>query len=243
MVSNRRRRPGDEAAFVVSGVYILGSGRKRNMGLTDWIANLNEAQLLELLERFRSFGPLPGIALTFMKSFVPPLPTLLIVSVNAVVYGLWLGFLYSWLGMIGGCMVTFLLVRKIAGHRLLQHWAGKPKVRKGMRWVQRTGFSYVFLLSLFPVGPFVVINVAAALAGMRFRTFALAVSAGKAVMVFTVSYIGYDLSRYAEDPWRLLYVALFLAGSLYVSRRIEARFSKTSAEAEAARASEHSRAE
>lgn len=213
------------------------------MGLADWIANLNEAQLLELLERFRSFGPLPGIALTFMKSFVPPLPTLLIVGVNAVVYGLWLGFLYSWLGMIAGCMVTFLLVRKIAGHRTLQRWASKPKVRKGMEWVQRNAFGYVFLLSLFPVGPFVVINVAAALAGMRFRTFAIAVSAGKAVMVFTVSYIGYDLSRYAEDPWRLLYVVLFLAGSLYVSRRIEARFAKTSPEAEATRVSESSRAE
>ncbi|MDF2725619.1 MAG: hypothetical protein K0Q59_5296 [Paenibacillus sp.] len=196
------------------------------MGIIDIISNLTEEQLLEWLEQYRSFGPLPGILLTFMKSFVPPLPTLLIVGVNAVVYGLWLGFLYSWIGMVSGCLVTFMLVRKIAGHSYIQYWAAKPQVRKGMLWVRRNAFSYVFVLSLFPVGPFVVINIAAALAGMRLRSFALAVAAGKAIMIFAVSYIGYDLSRYVEEPLRLLYVVLFIVASLLISRKIEARFSK-----------------
>lgn len=196
------------------------------MGISDIISNLTEEQLMEWLEQFRSFGPLPGIVLTFMKSFVPPLPTLLIVGVNAVVYGLWLGFLYSWIGMVCGCLVTFMIVRKIAGHSYIQYWAAKSKVRKGMLWVRRNAFSYVFVLSLFPVGPFVAINIAAALAGMRLRSFALALAAGKAIMIFTVSYIGYDLSRYIEDPLRLLYVVLFIVASLLISRKIEARFSK-----------------
>ncbi|MEF3301982.1 TVP38/TMEM64 family protein [Paenibacillus sp. GYB003] len=196
------------------------------MGIADLLSSLTEEQLTEWLERYRSFGPLPGMLLTFMKSFVPPLPTLLIVGVNALVYGLWLGFLYSWLGMVAGCLTTFAIVRKIAGSAFLQRWARKPKVQKGMRWVRRNAFSYVFVLSLFPVGPFVVINVAAALAGMRFRSFALAVAAGKAVMVFVVSYIGYDVSRYADNPLLLLYVALFIAASLIVSRKIEAMFAK-----------------
>lgn len=32
---------------------------------------LTEERLLLLLEQYRSFGPLPGVGLTFMKSFVP----------------------------------------------------------------------------------------------------------------------------------------------------------------------------
>lgn len=202
------------------------------MGIADFITSITEEQLLEWLERFRSFGPLPGILLTFLKSFVPPLPTLLIVGVNAAVYGLWLGFLYSWIGMVGGCLLTFLLVRKIAGHPYLERWARKPKVRKGMQWVRRNAFSYVFLLSLFPVGPFVVINIAAGLAGMQFRSFALAVAGGKAIMIFIVSYIGHDISRYVEDPVRLVYVVLFIAVSLFVSRKIESRFAKESSKRE-----------
>lgn len=190
-------------------------------------SSVTEEQLLEWVEHYRSLGPLPGILLTFMKSFVPPLPTLVIVGVNAFVYGLWLGFLYSWIGMVAGCLLTFTIVKRISGHRIIRYWSDKPKVQASIQWVRRNAFSYVFLLSLFPVGPFVVINIAAGLAGIRFRTFALALAAGKAVMIFTVSYIGYDLTRYTEQPLRLLYIALFLVASFVISRRIEAWFAKT----------------
>jgi uncharacterized membrane protein YdjX (TVP38/TMEM64 family) len=162
-----------------------------------------------------------------MKSFIPPLPTLLIVGVNAAVYGLWLGFLYSWIGIVSGCMVTFLIVRRVAGHPYLLRWAQKPKVQKSMRWVRRNAFSYVFLLSMFPVGPFVVINMAAGLARMRIRSFLIAVLCGKAIMVLSVSYIGHDLSRFIEQPFLLIYVVLFLALSLIISKQIEARYTRT----------------
>jgi uncharacterized membrane protein YdjX (TVP38/TMEM64 family) len=198
--------------------------------LSDLLTSLTEERLLELLEHYRSLGPLPGILLPFLKSFVPPLPTLLIVGMNALVYGLWLGVLYTWIGMVSGCLITFLLVRSIAERPFVERWTRKPKVQRGMRWVQRNGFSYVFLLSLLPVGPFVVVNIASGLARMRLRSFAIAVSAGKAVMIFTVSYFGYDLSRYADNPWRLLYIALLIVISLLVSRRLEQRFASASDE-------------
>lgn len=58
----------------------------------DIMSYITEENIRFWLEKFRSLGPLPGILLTFMKSFVPPLPTLLIVGVNGAVYGLWAGF-------------------------------------------------------------------------------------------------------------------------------------------------------
>jgi uncharacterized membrane protein YdjX (TVP38/TMEM64 family) len=192
----------------------------------DIISIMTEEKLMELLERYRAFGPLPGILLAFLKSFVPPMPTILILGLNALVYGLWLGFLYSWTGMVSGCMLTFLIVRRIAGHRQLERWTRKPKVHRGMQWVRRNAFSYVFLLSLLPVGPFVVINIAAGLAGMRIRSFFLAIAAGKAIMVFTVTYLGYDMDRYMEAPWRLLYIALLVSGSLIIGKKLEARFAR-----------------
>lgn len=193
------------------------------------LSSVTEQQLLEWLEQFGSFGPLPGILLTFLKSFVPPLPTLLIVSVNAAAYGLWLGFLYSWIGMLAGCVLTFALVRGVAGHRLLERWTSKPKVQEAMLWARRNAFSYVFLLSLLPVGPFVVVNIAAALSGMRLRSFALAAACGKGIMILFVSYIGHDWTSYMENPLRLLYIVLFIAVSLVISKNIERRFSQLSA--------------
>lgn len=194
------------------------------MGWMDYLSSLTEEDLIAWLERYRSFGPLPGILLTFAKSFIPPLPTILIVGVNAAVYGLWLGFLYSWIGIVGGCLATFLIVRRIAGHPFLDRWARKPKVQRSLLWVRRNAFSYVFLLSLFPVGPFVVINMAAAVARMRFASFFIAIAAGKAVMVMSVSLIGHDVGRFIRNPVELVYVVLFIAVSLYISKKIEKRF-------------------
>jgi uncharacterized membrane protein YdjX (TVP38/TMEM64 family) len=196
------------------------------MDISDILSNLTEENLKDLLEQYRAFGPLPGIALTFMKSFIPPLPTILIVGVNAAVYGLWLGFLYSWLGIVSGCLVTFLIVRRVAGHPYLERWAQKPKVQKSLVWIRRNAFSYVFLLSLFPVGPFVVINMAAAVARMRFRSFFIAIVFGKAIMVLSVSFIGHDFTRFIQHPFELAYVVLFVGFSLWISKKIERRFTK-----------------
>lgn len=196
------------------------------MELSDFISYLTEDNLKAVLEHYRSYGPLPGILLTFLKSFIPPLPTMVIVGVNAAVYGLWLGFLYSWIGIISGCAVTFMIVRKAAGHRYLRRWAERPKVAKSMRWIRRNAFSYVFILSIFPMGPFVVINIAAGLSGMRLRSFLIAIIFGKAVMVFTISFIGHNLAAYIENPFRILYVIAFIVLSLIISKKIEARFTK-----------------
>lgn len=196
------------------------------MSISDILSNLTEEKLQEVLEQYRAFGPLPGIALTFMKSFIPPLPTLLIVGVNAAVYGLWLGFLYSWLGIVCGCLVTFLVVRRIAGHPYFVRWAKKPKVQKSLVWIRRNAFSYVFLLSIFPVGPFVAINIAAAVAQMRLRSFLIAIVFGKAIMVMSVSMIGHDFGRFINNPIELIYVVLFIGLSLWISKKIEVRFTR-----------------
>lgn len=96
-----------------------------------------------------------------------------------------------------------------------------------MTWVRQSGFSYVFLLSIFPVGPFVVINMAAGLAGMRFRSYLLALTVGKAIMVFAVSYIGNDLERFIRQPWEIIYVLVFIGLSLWGVKAIETRFART----------------
>ncbi|AIQ65999.1 TVP38/TMEM64 family inner membrane protein YdjZ [compost metagenome] len=193
------------------------------LDIMSWVT---EENLRDWLERYRSLGPFPGIGLTFLKSFVPPLPTIVIVGMNAAVYGLWLGFLYSWLGLVAGCLTAFLIIRRIASHHRLRKWAERPKVARGMEWVRRSGFSYVFLLSLFPVGPFVVINLAAGLAGMRLRPYLLALASGKAIMVLAVSYIGNDAGRFLRNPLELLAVVLLVLLSLWGVRSVEGYLSR-----------------
>lgn len=193
-------------------------------GYLDIMSYFTQSNLEWFLDQFRALGPLPGILLTFLKSFIPPMPTIVIVGVNAAVYGLWAGFLYSWIGMVAGCLTTFLLVRKISGTPLIERWAKKPKVQRGMRWIQRNGFSYVFLLGILPVGPFVAVNVAAGLARMNVMSYLMAVTLGKGIMVFCVSYIGANLSDLMAEPFKLLGVLAFILLSLWGSRKLDSYF-------------------
>lgn len=188
----------------------------------DIMALFTEENLSWFLEKFRSLGPIPGILLTFMKSFVPPLPTVLIVGVNAAVYGFWPGFIYSWIGLVSGCLLTFLVVRKISGSRYLDKWAAKPKVQRGMRWIQRNGFSYVFLLGILPVGPFVAVNMAAGIARMHIRSYLLAVTLGKGIMVLCVSFVGANFMEFINQPLLLVGVVAAVIVLLWISKKIEA---------------------
>lgn len=190
----------------------------------DYLIELDEQQLMEWLATLRAFGPLPALALPFLKSFIPPLPTIVIVGGNAAVYGLWPGFLYSWLGLVAGSVTAFLLVRRFTDLPFVQRYMRKPRVARSLAWVRRNAFGYVFLLSLFPIGPFVVINVAAGIARMRIRLFIIAAACGKAVMVFAVSLVGHDIGRFIRHPLELLYVLAFLAGSWWICRRLERRY-------------------
>ncbi|WDQ33472.1 TVP38/TMEM64 family protein [Paenibacillus marchantiae] len=203
-----------------------------NPASLDIMSYITEENIRFWLEKFRSLGPLPAILLTFMKSFVPPLPTLLIVGVNGAMYGLWAGFLYSWIGMVLGCTVTFLIVREIGKSAFVERWANKPRVQRSMVWIRRNAFSYVFLLSIFPVGPFVIINVAAGIARMRLMSFLLAVSFGKAIMIFCVTYIGSNVAQFMEHPVRWGGVLLFIAVSLWASRKLERHFTRSSSNRE-----------
>ncbi|AWP27083.1 TVP38/TMEM64 family protein [Paenibacillus glucanolyticus] len=193
-------------------------------GYLDIMSYFTESNLEWLLEQFRALGPLPGILLTFLKSFIPPLPTIVIVGVNGAVYGLWAGVFYSWIGMVAGCLTTFLIVRKISGTPLIERWANKPKVQRGMRWIQHNGFSYVFLLGILPVGPFVAVNVAAGLARMNLMSYLMAVALGKGIMIFCVSYIGANLSDFIAEPFKLIGVLAFIVLSLWVSRKLDSYF-------------------
>lgn len=73
--------------------------------------------------------------------------------------------------------VTFFLAARTALRPLLARRAGPllDRLRPGM---ERNGFSYVLALRLVPVVPFWLINIAAALSGVKLSAFALATLLG-----------------------------------------------------------------
>ncbi|MEH7276517.1 TVP38/TMEM64 family protein [Neobacillus vireti] len=182
--------------------------------------------IMDLIQEYRSFGPLPGIVLPMIEAFLPFLPLVIFVMANASAFGLWLGFLYSWVGSCLGALLLFLLIRRYGQKRLFSFLSKHQKVRKLMDWVDRHGFGPLFLLLCFPFTPSVIVNVVAGLSKISMYQYMLAVAVGKMVMIFTISFVGYDLRSLITQPYRTGIVLVVIFILWYVGKRIEVRLNK-----------------
>ncbi|WP_091499438.1 TVP38/TMEM64 family protein [Amphibacillus marinus] len=178
-----------------------------------------------LVERFlfiyEGFGPLPGLLLPFIESFLPFLPLTVIVMTNAAAYGLLRGFLYSWIGESLGSIAVFLLIRRFKNIAVLR-WIHKNKqVQRITGWLERKGFGPLFLLLCFPFSPSSVINLVSALSGVSILQFVLAILLGKTVMIFSVAYVGSSIASFAENPIRTTLIAIGISLFWFLGKRIE----------------------
>lgn len=198
----------------------------------NWRTELDEngydAFIQQLLNQYEGLGPLPGILLPFIEAFLPFLPLIVFVLANAAAYGLLEGFLYSWLGASVGAVVVFFFIRRLG--RL--DWVEKrvksnKQVIRITGWVERHGFGPLFLLLCFPFSPSAVINVVAGLSRVSIQQFILAVLLGKAVMIFSISYVGSSIMEFAQNPMKtivvLVSVGLFWMIGKYLEKRLQKR--------------------
>ncbi|MBN6887600.1 putative membrane protein YdjX (TVP38/TMEM64 family) [Cytobacillus horneckiae] len=179
--------------------------------------------VLALIEEYRSFGPLPGILLPLLEAFLPFLPLFLFVMANANAFGLWLGFLYSWIGSVAGALLVFILIRKYGQAKFLRVIKRNEKVQKLMGWVEKHGFGPLFVLLCFPFTPSAVVNIVAGLSRISIAQYMLAIISGKMVMVFTMSFVGHDITSLVTKPIRTAIVAVIIIILWYVGKRIEVK--------------------
>ena len=183
------------------------------MGKIDqWRRLAENDQLFEYairqLEELERFGPLPGILLPLIEAFLPILPLVAFVMANAVVYGLFKGFLYSWLGAVIGSLCVFFIIRRLGDKRFFKKITKQKQVKRVMRWVEEHGFGPLFLLMCFPFSPSAIINIVSGLSNVSRQQFILAVLLGKSVMIFTIAYVGSSIASFAQNPVKSVVVGI-----------------------------------
>jgi uncharacterized membrane protein YdjX (TVP38/TMEM64 family) len=188
--------------------------------LKEWFTIDN---IMGLISEYRALGPLPGIFLPMLEAFLPFLPLFLFVMANASAFGLWFGFLFSWIGACMGALLVFLLFRKFGQKRILAFLQRHSKIQKLMTWIENHGFGPIFLLLCFPFTPSAVVNIVAGLSKINIYQYMLAVLTGKIVMIFTISFIGYDIRSLITQPLRTAIVLVVIFILWYVGKRIEVR--------------------
>ncbi|GAB6931231.1 VTT domain-containing protein [Paenibacillus sp. JCM 10914] len=176
------------------------------------------------LQQYSRLGPLPGILLPFIEAFLPVLPLIVLVMGNSAAYGLWWGFLFSWIGVCLGSITVFWIVRKLGGNLGVHIQRRIPGSKRFFHWIEEKGFTPIFILYCFPFTPSSLVNIASGLSTVSGSTFMIAVMAGKSVMIFMVAFIGHDWQAFIYQPWRILIAALVLWLLWFAGKRMENRY-------------------
>jgi uncharacterized membrane protein YdjX (TVP38/TMEM64 family) len=184
---------------------------------------LNPDYIVEFAQHYKALGPFFGLLLPFIESFLPFLPLFAFVLANAGAYGLWYGFLLSWVGTVVGSYAVFIITRKYGRNRLLNFLTKSARIQKLIKWVERNGFGPLFLFICFPFTPSALVNLVAGLSDMKKKNYLLTLMAGKFVMIFMISFIGYDIKALISNPIRTAIVVVVIFILWIIGKQLEHR--------------------
>lgn len=107
---------------------------------------------------------------------------------GGLAFGAWMGTIYTIIGATLGAMLSFYVASSLGKSLVKKQWSGNAaKIQSQM---EHNGFLYVLMFRLIPVINFDLISYLAAIAKVRFSSFALATVIGIIPGTFAYNFLG-----------------------------------------------------
>ncbi|MGM0240882.1 TVP38/TMEM64 family protein [Enterococcus sp. AZ103] len=135
------------------------------------------------------FGPMFFILFQIIQVVIPILPGGLSLSLGVLAFGSTWGFIYNYLGIVMGSIISFLLIRKF-GKPLIQQLVSEKNYQKIMHYLDnKQRFTRFFALAILsPVAPDDLLCMVAGLSKMKLSTFTLIIILAKPFSIFAYGY-------------------------------------------------------
>ncbi len=166
------------------------------------------------------WGPAVFFALYAGLALIP-CPKALLTAAGGALFGLWVGTALALAGALVGAVISFgvgRLLGRDAVDRLI-----RGRLARVDALLADHGLSAVLVVRLVPLVPFIAINYASGLSGVRFRPYLL----GSALGMVPGSLAYAALGAYGTDPWGLAAAGsaliILVVGGSWWARRLDAR--------------------
>lgn len=179
--------------------------------------------LEQIFEAFDGLGIFVGLLLVFIESFLPFLPLIVIVILNTNAYGFFIGFLMSYLGSVLGSYSVFLVVRNFLKAPVTRYINKHKTLIKMREFIDKRGFTFLFILMSLPFTPSSVVNVIAGVSNVKKRVYLYILIGAKFIMILSISIVGHDVTTFFTSPTRLILSVVFLV-VLYVISKLYERY-------------------
>lgn len=150
-----------------------------------------------------------------------PCPRALLTAAGGAFFGLWVGAGLALAGALVGSIVSFGLGRALGRESVDRLIRGR--LARVDEILNEHGLAAILVVRLLPVLPFIAINYASGLSGVRFRHFTLGSAVG--MVPGSLAYAG--LGAYGSNPWSLAasvsVLAVLVVGGIWWARRLTPR--------------------
>lgn len=172
------------------------------VSVPEWPEAFSARGIEEMVLSWGAWGVAASIGLMVVHSFIP-FPAEFVAVANGMAYGPLWGTLVTWTGAMLGAFLAFGIAR----------WLGRPLVRRAMTgtewaelddWLARKGGGALFISRFIPVISFNMVNYAAGLAPISWRTFAWTTGIGILPLTTLMVVLGDQSHRLGWPAWLVL---------------------------------------
>lgn len=188
-------RPGPIRRFLPLALIVIGAAAFFAFGGGEYLSLSALDKNRDVLQAWTAESPILAACIYLLiyiasTALSLPLGTLLTFT-GGFIFGTWLGGALTTVGATIGATILFVAARTAFGDYFRDRMGSA--VQKMREKFQENEFSYILALRLAPIFPFVVVNVAPALAGAKLRNFVIATAIGIIPGTFVYASVGAGL--------------------------------------------------
>ncbi len=228
VVARNERRPASGRIVAIALILFALAALAlawRYTPLREWI---NVESLVRLSDRFEAspFAPLIVIG-GFVLGGLLVIPVTMLIAATGIVFGPWLGMLYSLIGATLSAVFVYGIGREV-GRDAVRQVAGR-RINDLSRRIAKRGLLAMLFVRIVPIAPFSIINLVAGASHLAFRDFVigtiLGLTPGTVIIVFFVDRIIAAVRQPGPVSFALLAVVagVAIAGTLAVRARLRPR--------------------
>ena len=140
---------------------------------TDWYEMIKNGDFESIVKKNIWFILAITLLMMVVQNSITVIPLLLVITLNYILFGFVIGFLWSWITGLVGAAIIFVTTRF-----LLQSWI-KKKVDSSLLYkIEQKGFSFVFQARIIPFVPTSLINIIGGVSSIEFKSFMIATGLG-----------------------------------------------------------------
>ena len=182
----------------------------------------DQDQLAIVVERWGNWAPVITISLHVLQVLTAPIPGTAIDAVNGLLFGPWLGTLYSMTGLMIGSILVMMLARKF-GRPLVERFVDISSVERIDKLIEKRGSLVIFLIFLLPFLPDDAVCFLAGLSSIPLLELILLALVGRTPGVFVANFLGSQSQSMVLWQWIVLGVVFLVIAVLILKYRVKIR--------------------